>query len=392
MTGKPKLLWVGQVPAPANVVQAAGGWEFAPYNSAEPLGPQLKSAVLAVICPNGRTAELPRLAALIEQIEETDGLSVMLLDRQADTAWQLVSNHQGRLLCMPDDTPAAELAARFEALAAVQPLIWNLQAELSAANNLSRSAGSTVRVLNEEMRLAARLQRDFLPRKMPDVPPVRFAVLFRPAGWVSGDIYDVSRLDETHVGFYVLDAVGHGMPAALLTMFIRKALQTKHIDGHSYEIVPPEVSLAELNSSLCEQHLSICQFCTAVYGVLDVAELKLTYARAGHPMPLVLRADGSIEHLSGAGTLLGVFPEASFEPRQVQLAGGDRVVMYTDGIEEALRRSMRAPQKHFGDMIAPWAKLAGRQLLVKLTEQIDRGCAQSKHQDDMTVVVVQVDQ
>ncbi len=251
MTGKPKLLWVGQVPAPANVVQAARGWEFVPYDSTKPLAPQLRSAVLTVICPNSRAADLPRLAALIEQIEETDGVSVMLLPREAETAWRLLSNHQGRLLCMAADTPAADLGARFDALAAVQPLIWNLQAELSAANDLGRGAGSAAHTLNEEVRLAGRLQRDFLPRKMPEVPPVHFSVLFRPAGWVSGDIYDVARLDETHVGFYVVDAVGHGMPAALLTMFIRRALQTKRIDGHNYEIIPPEVSLLELNSSLC---------------------------------------------------------------------------------------------------------------------------------------------
>ncbi len=373
-------------------MQAAAGWEFAPYDSAQPLGPQLKSAVLAVICPADRAAELPWLATLIKQIEQTDGVSVMLLPREAEGAWQLLSNHQGRLLCMADDTPVVELAARFEAVAAVQPLIWNLQAELSAANVLRHGASSDVHTLNEEMRLAARLQRDFLPRNMPDVPPIRFWLLFRPAGWVSGDIYDVTRLDETRVGFYIVDAVGHGMPAALLTMFIRRALQAKHIDGHSYEIVPPEVSLAELNRSLCEQHLSICQFCTGVYGVLDATDLKLSYARAGHPEPLLLRADGSIETLGGTGTLLGIFPEASFEPRQVQLGPGDRVVLYTDGLEEALRRSMAAPKKDLAELIAPWAKLAGDQLLAKLTEQIDSHQDESKHRDDMTAVIVQIDQ
>ena len=392
MTGKPKLLWLGQLPAPANVMEAARGWEVTAYDSAKPLGRQLKSAALAVVCPNNQAADLLWLADLIKQIEQTDGVSIMLLPREAEAAWQLVSNRGGRLLCVAEDTPAPELAAKFEALAAVQPLIWNLQAELSAANVLGRGVGATAETLDEEMRLAARLQRDFLPRNMPDVPPLRFAVLFRPAGWDSGDIYDVTRLDETHVGVYVVDAVGHGMPAALLTMFIKRALQTKRIAGHSYEIVPPEVSLAELNRSLCEENLSICQFCTGVYGVLDVDDLKLTYARAGHPNPLLLRADGSIENLGGAGTLLGIFPEASFESRQVQLGAGDRVLLCTDGIEEALRRSLDEPEKEFAELLAPWAKLAGDQLLARLTEQIDRPYGEPKHHDDMTAIVIQVDQ
>ena len=82
-----------------------------------------------------------------------------------------------------------------------------------------------------------------MSRRLPEVGPIRFGALYRPATWVSGDIYDVVRLDETHVGFYVADAVGHGMPAALLTMFIKKALLTKRILGHTYEILPPHVSL-----------------------------------------------------------------------------------------------------------------------------------------------------
>ena len=66
---------------------------------------------------------------------------------------------------------------------------------------------------------------------------VRFHTLFRPAGYVSGDLYDIMRLDETHVGFYMADAVGHGMPAALLTMFIKNALVTKQIGPEGYRLL-----------------------------------------------------------------------------------------------------------------------------------------------------------
>ncbi|HAU37257.1 MAG TPA: hypothetical protein DCX07_06020, partial [Phycisphaerales bacterium] len=108
---------------------------------------------------------------------------------------------------------ARELAARLDAAAALQPTIVRLRDELAAARQASDKAERTFVELGEEMRLAARLQRDFLPRRLPEVGPARFGVLYRPATWVSGDIYDILRLDETHVGFYVADAVGHGMPA-----------------------------------------------------------------------------------------------------------------------------------------------------------------------------------
>ena len=158
-----------------------------------------------------------------------------------------------------------------------------------------REAEAIQQHFGEQIQLAARLQQGFLPRRLPEVGLARFGVLFRPAGWLSGDFYDITRLDETHVGFYVVDAVGHGLPAALLTMFIKRALKTKRIAGSTYQIVPPHVALAELNVDICDQDLASCSFCTAVYCMLDVANHTLTYARAGHPAPVLLRADGRIE-------------------------------------------------------------------------------------------------
>src|ERR1700722_18468526 len=78
--------------------------------------------------------------------------------------------------------------------------------------------------MDEELRLARRLQQDFLPKSLTGTGPLKFESIFRPAGYVSGDLYHIARLDEGHVGFWVADAVGHGMPAALLTMFMKNAL------------------------------------------------------------------------------------------------------------------------------------------------------------------------
>ena len=141
---------------------------------------------------------------------------------------QAVGNRPGKLVERID--PAA---------GELQPAIRDLRDELSTARaaRAPENAGA-FQGLQEEMRLAARLQQDFLPRSLPEVGAVRFGVLFRPVSWLSGDIYDIARLDETHVGFYVVDAMGHGMPAALLTMFVKKALQTKRIIGNTYQIIP----------------------------------------------------------------------------------------------------------------------------------------------------------
>ncbi len=143
--------------------------------------------------------------------------------------------------------------------------------------------------LDEELRLAARLQQDFLPKTLPQIGPIHFHTLYRPAGYVSGDLYDVARLDETHVCFYMADAVGHGMPAALLTMFIKNALVTKQITPGGYRLLDPGETLERLNASLVDQNLTHATFATAVYGTVNASTLVCRYAGAGHPPPLLMR-------------------------------------------------------------------------------------------------------
>jgi len=127
------------------------------------------------------------------------------------------------------DTDRDVLAAKIETATVAADTIRQLQINISRIQAVADQAAMTAEELDEEIRLAARLQQDFLPRRLPKVGSSRFSVYYQPAGFVSGDIYDVARLDETRIGFYVADAVGHGLPAALLTMFIKEALQTKRI-------------------------------------------------------------------------------------------------------------------------------------------------------------------
>ena len=295
-------------------------------------------------------------------------------------------------MCIRDDAPAGEIAARLIAAVELAPALRALRQELSAVRDQKTGSDRLIEEMGEEMRLAARLQRDFLPRRLPEVGLARFGVLYRPATWVSGDIYDIIRLDETHIGFYVADVVGHGMPAALLTMFIKKALQTKRILGASYEIVPPEVAMAELNTDICDQNLSSCQFCTAAYAILEVPTLTLTYSRAGHPEPIRVRRDGSgvAERLGARGGLLGIFPDEQFPSQRVQLASGDRVLFYSDGLEDALRPPQGQRQ--------PLEQLLGQQMLrprdemlLRLSDRMDANRGQSPLTDDVTLLVLDIE-
>src|SRR3954467_5779267 len=165
----------------------------------------------------------------------------------------------------------------------LQGEITSLQDEVNLLRRRDETLGFYMQRVDEEMRLAARLQQDFLPKNLPQLGRVKFHSLYRPAGYVSGDLYDVMRLDESHVGFYMADAVGHGMPAALLTMFIKNALVTKQISPDGYRLLDPSQTMAKLNEVLVGQHLSHATFATAIYGHVNTDTLQMTFARGGHP-------------------------------------------------------------------------------------------------------------
>jgi len=390
VAARTNILWVSDDPAPPNVRQAVRQrWHLRPYRAGEPLVAQLRSSALAVAFLNGQAEDPRRLAHLMDAVDRADAVAVVLLPAAARTAWEVLARHEGKLLCVRDDSSAEELVARLEAAEALQPAIHKLQEELLAARTIAPLAGESLEGLDEEMRLAARLQRDFLPRRLPEVGRVRFGVLYRPLGWVSGDIYEVARLDETHVGFYVADAVGHGLPAALLTMFIKKALQTKRIEGRRYQIVPPHAALAQLNADICEQNLTSCQFCTAAYAVLDTSDLTLTHARAGHPEPLLVHADGTFETLPAEGVLLGVFPGAEYVSATFRLSPGDRLVLYSDGAEEALGgvRRCRDKTRRF---LASQCRRGRQEMLLHLTAVIDERRSDRQAADDVTILVADV--
>jgi serine phosphatase RsbU (regulator of sigma subunit) len=284
--------------------------------------------------------------------------------------------------------PSASIAQPLESL---QHEIDLLHAEVNALRRRDDALKFYMHRLDEEMRLAARLQQDFLPKDLPRIGPVRFHTLFRPAGYVSGDLYDVMRLDETHVGFYMADAVGHGMPAALLTMFMKNALVTKQIDASGYRLLPPAQTMARLNDSLVAQNLSHATFATAIYGLIDTRSLQLTFARGGHPNPIILRGDSGMECLRTDGSLLGIFPDETFAETTVQLAPGDRMIVFTDGIEVAFSDDATADSVRWREELWLRRGLCTEELLKDFAEHVDQQAGSLSPKDDLTMIVVEVE-
>ena len=382
-------MWIGSGSAPQSVRQAAGDrWDVKPLDRSQPMSAQLRDAGVAVVQPSENGDCALHLSVILQELKGSSAVAVVMLNESHTVGHKMLSGRSAQVLSVPESVSAEVLEAHITTVGTLQPKIADLHRDIFDLRSGNGSARGAMETLDEEMRLASRLQRDFLPRRLPEVGAARFSVLYRPISFVSGDIYDVTRLDETHVGFYIADAVGHGLPAALLTMFIKKALQTKRIVGNTYEIIPPDVSLAELNDDICAQDLSSCNFCTAVYCVLDTETLTLTYARAGHPAPVLVRSDGSFESLEAEGCLLGVFDDAVFEARQVQLEPGDRIVLYTDGACDSLAQDHAAA---FTDIFGADLALPKADMMSNISSRIEEACSMGMQTDDITVMAMDIE-
>jgi sigma-B regulation protein RsbU (phosphoserine phosphatase) len=277
-------------------------------------------------------------------------------------------------------------------LDAIQTEIDTLNQEIEHLKSRDEAINFYMHRLDEELRLAARLQQDFLPKSLPQVGGVRFHTIYRPAGYVSGDLYDVFRLDEKHVGFYVADAVGHGVPAALLTMFIKNALVTKEISGDQYRLLSPGESLRRLNQTIVDQNLSQATFATAVYGLIDTTTRQITFARAGHPCPLLLPADETqpSRELPCDGSLLGIFPDEQYANSTITLSPGDRLFIYTDGIELCYGSDLATASTRWRAEIEEHRSLSGEDLMARFTAQLEHESGSLAPQDDLTIVLLEI--
>jgi sigma-B regulation protein RsbU (phosphoserine phosphatase) len=239
--------------------------------------------------------------------------------------------------CLQRPLAPGELLAQVKALVRFKDAHDGLAVRAAEVHRVNTRLRQLHQQLDHEMRLAQRIQASFLPQALPQVPHVRFAVHYVLRDRVGGDFYDAFRLDEEHVGLYVADAMGHGVPASLLTIFVKKGVRAKEVFGQQYRLVPPEEVLRQLNRDLIEQELPENPFITMVYGLLNHAEGTVSFARAGHPYPLYVPAKGPLDLWRQEGLLLGVV-DAQFPARTYRLRPGDKLLLYSDGIDTACFR------------------------------------------------------
>ena len=294
------------------------------------------------------------------------------------------------------DADDATVAAVLRGMLGRQQEVDRLGRELAVATRFTGGLRGEIQRMQEELQLAAQVQREFLPRTFPEVGGIRVDAFWRPASYVSGDVYDVVRLDERHLGVFIADAVGHGVPAALLTMVICRGLPAKEVGNGTYRILPPSEALARINADMIAHQGRTTRFATAVYCVIDTATGRTTLSGAGHPQPVILRADGSMELVDAPGGLLGVFEGETYGDVELELRPGDRLLLHSDGFEQAFpgdpegTRHARLPTKRYLDEFLAVRGAADVSAFVQqVARRIDMQFGSVHQADDITLLVVE---
>ncbi len=290
------------------------------------------------------------------------------------------------------DISADELYGRLASIHHYQQIVRRAQTEMRHMQRLSQHINKQFAEVDQDMRLARRLQDEFLPRVIPQLDGVRFSVLYRPASWVSGDIYDISRMDEQHVSFYVADAVGHGMAASLLTVYIKRSLVNKEIGPAGYRLLKPSETLYRLNESLVSERLKNSQFVTVSYCVFNIRERTLQFARAGHPFPILVDPGGEMRELKSDGSILGLFEGQEFPDKIVQLVPGQKLILFSDGMELAFveNRDSQTGEPRYKREFQKIVSLSGQDLVHHLEQIMDTEEGSLNPRDDVTMLVVEI--
>ncbi len=253
---------------------------------------------------------------------------------------------------------------------------WKRAEELTKQHNM---------LMKSELEQAAIVQRQLLPMDLPQMLGINFSWQLIPCVFMAGDMLNVFHLDDNQMAFYILDVKGHGVAAALAAVAASYLLKPSTTET----ILRPSIVLTQLNSRLSEG--SDENFITVFYGVLDIEELTLTYARAGHCPPLLISVDDEIRELDHGDLPVGIYKTLDYEDYQITLQRGDKLILYTDGIIETENSS----GQFFTKMRLIETVQQNKDICISdLTELIIRGALDhaegQKIQDDISILGIEI--
>ena len=301
----------------------------------------------------------------------------------------------GRAAALPGGDEAASLARSFSNMADV---IRSQQKALQEANasleqrveertqELHRTMAEKERI-GSELRIASEIQKSILPRTFPPFPDRGDFEIYAttiPALEMGGDFYDFFLIDDQRLGVVIADVSGKGVPAAIFMAVSRSLLKATALTS-----VSPSECLEHVNRLLCPDNDS-AMFVTVFYGILHTDTGVLEYSNGGHNVPYVIHGDRIAPVGQPGGTALGIVEEARYHTNRMSLSAGDALVLYTDGVSEAMDAEGRFfSTPRLEHTLLRLAHHRPVHLLTKLVEEVQAFSSGVLQSDDITLLALQ---
>jgi hypothetical protein len=259
---------------------------------------------------------------------------------------------------------------------------WNATAMLGFFLTTSLILSALKRTVDRDNKLAREIQQGLLPKAIPNFKGYEIAGAWLPAQSVSGDYYDVLRIDDDSIALCIGDVAGQGIPAALLMSNLQAAVRI---------LAPAKLAPRDLRTKLNQfvlENTMPDKFITFFYGLLDLSRRELVYTNAGHHRPIVFRRSGLTVQLAAGGFPLGLQPEARYDQGRVRLEDGDLLMIYTDGaLETRNRQDEEFGEERFLKLLEEnhlsGARAACNRILAALSE-----FGKGDYQDDLTLLAL----
>ncbi len=216
----------------------------------------------------------------------------------------------------------------------LEKLVKQRTEEIAAANDK----------LLQDLDYAKNIQTALLPERLPNTEAIEFASRYLPCDRIGGDFYNVYRLDDNNFGVLIGDVAGHGVSAAMITVFIDQNIHVRRLyeDG-SIRVLTPKQVLTNLYHRYNKMNFPEEAYTVLFYAVINTQDKTLTYSSAGHNMlPLILKKDGDVRVIDLQGLpicKLGRLVDVSYENTEMKIDSGDSLILYTDGLTEIDRRN-----------------------------------------------------
>ncbi|MBN1306604.1 MAG: SpoIIE family protein phosphatase [Chitinispirillaceae bacterium] len=267
-------------------------------------------------------------------------------------------------------------------------LLERLKHDLERKN---RSLAHTMKNLKEaqqnirdELQLARNLQQGLLPTAAPAIQGLKIDHMYHPVTDVGGDIYDFIRYPSKHLGIFIGDASGHGLSAAFVGTISKMSLY-----NHGRREIPVAELVSRINDDLIS-NVHTGHYLTCFWGIFNFDDATFTFCRAGHPMPVQIKKNGTIRELTTPGTFIGILANTSFEQATVTFERGDRFFIFTDGIYEVGNISADGEDRMLGyDGFVSLCASCSNVPFSKVLTAIRNKLGAYTYEDDYTLIAVE---